>query len=140
MADILTPYWQNKARLMQEKDLVHMAVYLLNSWNDTLPGLALDTHILLKFYHPHSSKDRNITLTYQQLKEVTVQIASQLDIEVPDKVNFALQSYTESLMSSDERTLLFSVYSTLRCFFIDVKKIHFLFSLLKCRADNKVNC
>ncbi|XP_010634629.1 prolactin-like [Fukomys damarensis] len=138
--DILTPSEREMARWMQHKDLLNAVILLLNSWKEPLKHIAQEAHRLPKLGAFFSIKYRGISFKYEQLKEIMVQIASTLDIDVPGEVEFALWSDMESLKSSDEQTHLFTVYNTLLCFSRDAKRIKFLISILKCKTDNKGTC
>ncbi|XP_010634613.1 prolactin isoform X4 [Fukomys damarensis] len=76
-ADILTRPERRGARRMQEKDLLHMVMRLLDSWKEPLPHVAEETHKFMKFYSPIKKKDESIYLRYQQFKSVIIEIASK---------------------------------------------------------------
>ncbi|KAM6176967.1 prolactin-like [Erethizon dorsatum] len=139
-ADILAPAGKEEARLMQRKELINLVVRYLLSWKDPLLHLGLEARRLPKFQYFVILKVWIISLKYQQLQELTRQIANELDVEVPDKVDYAVWLEGQSLQSSDEEPRLFAVYNTLRCFVHDAQNIDFLLSFLKCQADNEGTC
>ncbi|XP_010634612.1 prolactin isoform X3 [Fukomys damarensis] len=83
-ADILTRPERRGARRMQEKDLLHMVMRLLDSWKEPLPHVAEETHKFMKFYSPIKKKDESIYLRYQQFKSVIIEIASKVKQAYPE--------------------------------------------------------
>ncbi|KAM6176964.1 prolactin-like [Erethizon dorsatum] len=137
---IRTPAGKKVIGKMQYEDIISMVLRLLLSWNEPLLHLAKEAHRLPMLRVILTIKERVISDENHQLQNITSQIATLFDLEVADKMDYALWSEHRSLRSPDTQSSLFAIYNTLHCLYNDTQRIHILLTSQNCLVFNEHNC
>ncbi|XP_005413997.1 PREDICTED: prolactin-like [Chinchilla lanigera] len=134
-AQIPVPASQQEAELLQHKDIIHVVIRLLRSWDEPLTSLALEAHRLPKLQDFFSLKRGSISQTHRELTQLAKRLARHLDPETTDNVDYASWSGLQLLQASDEKTFHTTFYNTVRCLLIDSQKIESLLVFLNCKIS-----